>query len=122
MQRKHNKKIVPIAKMLRRNMTKEERRLWYEFLRTHPARFSRQKVLGRYIVDFYSAKLKMVIELDGSGHYYEGAVQSDADRTKFLEGYGLKVVRIPNTEIQHNFKGVCEYIDLLAEQSLSQLC
>ena len=69
MQPKHNKALIPMAKLLRRNMTKEERHLWYDFLRQHPARFSRQKVLGRYIADFYSAKAQLVIELDGSQHY-----------------------------------------------------
>ena len=68
MQRKHNTNLVPIAKTLRKNMTKEERRLWYDYLRSHPVRFSRQKVLGKYIADFYSAQAKLVIELDGSGH------------------------------------------------------
>ena len=76
MQRKHNKDIVPAAKMLRKNMTKEERRLWYDFLRTYPVRFSRQKVLGRYIVDFYCASAKLVVELDGSGHYTEEGKES----------------------------------------------
>ena len=69
-ERKHNKSIVPTAKMLRKNMTKEERKLWYEFLRVYPERFSRQKVLGRYIVDFYCAKANIVIELDGSQHEF----------------------------------------------------
>ena len=68
-QPKHNKELTPLAKQLRSEMTKEERHLWYDFLRTYPIRFSRQKVLGRYIVDFYSAKAKLVIELDGSQHY-----------------------------------------------------
>ena len=69
MQRKHNKDIVPTAKMLRKNMTKEEKHFWYDFLRTYPVRFSRQKVLGKYIADFYCAEAKLIIELDGSGHY-----------------------------------------------------
>ena len=121
MQRKHNKNIVPTAKMLRKNMTKEEKHLWYDFLRTCPVRFSRQKVLGKYIADFYCAEAKLVIELDGSGHYTEEGKQHDEERTAFLEEYGLTVIRIPNTEIHNNFRGVCEYIDRLVEQSLSQL-
>ena len=117
MQRKHNKDIVPAAKMLRKNMTKEEKRLWYDFLRTYPVRFSRQKVLGKYIADFYSAEAKLVIELDGSGHFTEEIKRYDAERTDFLEQYGLKVIRIVNTEVNRNFKGVCEYIDKIVEQS-----
>ena len=103
-------------------MTKEEKHLWYDFLRTYPVRFSRQKVLGTYIADFYCAEAKLVIELDGSGHYTEEGTHHDEERTAFLEGYGLTVVRIPNTEIHRNFRGVCEYIDDLVKQSLSQLC
>ena len=122
MQPKHNKELTPLAKQLRREMTKEERHLWYDFLRTYPVRFSRQKVLGRYIVDFYSAKAKLVIELDGSQHYGAEQVAKDAERTAFLNGYGLQVIRIPNHEVSENFEGVCAYIDVVVgRQSLSQL-
>ena len=121
MQPKHNKKLVPFAKQLRKEMTKEERHLWYDFLRMHPARFSRQKVLGKYIADFYSAKAKLVIELDGSQHYEEKEIEKDTQRTAFLESYGLKIIRIPNNEVSCNFCGVCEYIDAAVSQSLSQL-
>ena len=120
MQSKYNKQLVPLAKQLRKEMTKEERHLWYDFLRIYPVRFSRQKVLGNYIADFYSAEAKLVIELDGSQHYEEGNVEKDTDRTVFLEAYGLTVIRIPNNEVNCNFRGVCEYIDAAVRQSLSQ--
>lgn len=121
MQSKYNKQLVPLAKQLRKEMTKEERHLWYDFLRSYPVRFSRQKVLGKYIADFYCAEAKLVIELDGSQHYENVNVQKDAERTAFLKGYGLTVIRIPNNEVNRNFRGVCEYIDAVAKQSLSQL-
>ena len=117
MQGKHNRQLVPFARQLRRQMTKEERRLWYEFLRTYPLRFFRQKVLGLYIADFYCAKAKLVIELDGSEHYEEAAIQKDAQRTAFLEQYGVRVLRIPNIEVNRNFAGVCEYIDTVVRQA-----
>lgn len=120
MQPKHNKQLVPLAKQLRKEMTKEERHLWYDFLRSYPIRFSRQKVLGKYIADFYNAKAKLVIELDGSQHYENGNMQKDTERTDFLKKYGLTVIRIPNNEINENFQGVCEYIDSAVKQSLSQ--
>ena len=120
MQSKHNRQLVPLAKQLRREMTKEERHLWYDFLRSYPVRFSRQKVLGKYIADFYSAEAKMVIELDGSQHFETGNIEKDDKRTAFLEGYGLTVIRIPNNEVSQNFRGVCEYIDVSVKQSLSQ--
>ena len=121
MQSKHNKRLVPLAKQLRKEMTKEEKHLWYDFLRTYPIRFSRQKVLGRYIADFYCSQAKLAIELDGSQHYTDEQRESDAKRTSFLEGYDVKVVRIPNNEVSRNFRGVCEYIDGMVKQSLSQL-
>jgi len=121
MQFKHNKQLVPLAKELRRTMTKEERHLWYDFLRTYPVRIIRQKVLGEYIVDFYCAEAKLVIELDGSQHYEENQMEKDAVRTSFLKRFGVAVIRIPNSEVSRNFQGVCEYIDTAIKQSLSQL-
>ena len=120
MQPKHNQQLVPLAKQLRKEMTKEERHLWYDFLRTYPVRFSRQKVLGRYIADFYSAEARLVIELDGSQHYEEKNREMDAERTAFLENYGLTVIRIPNNAVSGNFRGVCEQIDAAVRRSLSQ--
>ena len=121
MQSKHNQELVPLAKQLRKEMTREERHLWYDFLRSYPIRFSMQKVLDRYIVDFYSAEAKLVIELDGSQHYEGGNPEKAAVRTAFLEGYGLQILRIPNSEVSRNFRGVCSYIDAAVKQSLSQL-
>ena len=85
---KHNKEIVPIAKTLRKNMTKEEKHLWYDYLREYPIRFIRQKTIGKYIVDFYCAKAKLVIEVDGSQHYEDKGIEKDALRTEFLKQYG----------------------------------
>ena len=121
MQSKHNKQLVPLARQLRKEMTKEERHIWYDFLRTYPVRFSRQKILGKYIADFYSAEAKLVIELDGAQHYEDINAEKDAERTAFLEAYGLTVIRIPNNEVNRNFREVCEYIDAAVKQSLSQL-
>ena len=120
MNKQYNNKLFVNAKTLRKSMTKEERHLWYDFLRTHPVRFSRQKVLGNFIVDFYCAEAKLVIELDGSQHYENSGMEKDAQRTAFLNKYGLTVIRIPNNEVNRNFRGVCEYIDAAVKQSLSQ--
>lgn len=108
---KQNKKLVPIARVLRKRMTKEERRLWFEFLRLYEVRFRRQKVIGNYIVDFYCAEAQLVVELDGSQHFEPEALERDAERTAYLEQYGLTVLRIPNSEVVRNFFGVCETID-----------
>ena len=115
---KHNKALVPNARNLRKNMTKEERHLWYDFLRAYPVKFLRQKVIGNYIVDFYCAEAKLVIELDGSQHYEEASVKHDAERSAYLEQYGIRVLRIPNNEVNKNFSGTCEYIDIAVKQSL----
>jgi len=118
MKYKHNRGLTDDAKAFRKSMTKEERHLWYDFLRNYPVRFLRQKVIDNYIVDFYCAGAKLVIELDGSQHYEEAGLLRDKIRTGRIKAYGLKVVRIPNNEISTNFIGVCEYIDGLVKESL----
>lgn len=118
---KHNKELVPLAKMLRNNMTKEEKHLWYDYLRKYPVRFIRQKIIGKYILDFYCAQAKLAIELDGSQHYEPKNLEKDAVRTRYLEQYGIKVIRISNLDIYKNFEGVCSFIDYEVKQSLSQL-
>ena len=121
MDRKHNKNIVPFAKELRKNMTKEERHLWYDFLKNYPIKFTRQKVLGKYIADFYCAKANLVVELDGSQHYEDVGLMNDEKRTQYIEQYGIKVIRISNLDVLKNFEGVCMCIDNEVKQSLSQL-
>ena len=117
----YNKANIPLAKELRKNMTPWERKLWYDFLRDYPVRFQRQKAIGNYIADFYCAKAKLVIELDGGGHYTAEQAEKDAVRTKALEAMDLTVLRICNPEIDRNFRGVCEYIDSVVNRlSLSQ--
>lgn len=107
----YNKSNITLARNLRKNMTPWERKLWYEFLRDYPVRFQRQKAIGNYIVDFYCAKARLVIELDGSQHYNRNEQLKDRIRTEQLEEYKLTVIRIPNNEVDENFYGVCEYID-----------
>ena len=120
--KEYNKANIPLAKTLRTNMTPWERKLWYEFLRNYPIRFQRQKAIGNYIVDFYCARIGLVIELDGGGHYTAEQTEKDNLRTKDLESMKLTVIRICNLDIDRNFCGVCEYIDLTVNNlSLSQL-
>ena len=109
------------ARRLRREMTPHERKLWYLFLRKYPVKIYKQRIIGKFIVDFYCAKAKLIVELDGSQHYEEKGMEYDAERTNYLEQYGIRVLRIPNNEVNQNFSGVCEYIDLSVKQSLSQL-
>ena len=118
MERKHNPSLTANAKTLRRNMTKEERHLWYDFLRNYRVRFLRQKVIDSYVVDFYCHDARLILELDGSQHYDPQEQKKDYERTRVLESRGLKVIRIPNNEINQNFKGVCEYIDHIVNQRI----
>ena len=118
--KEYNKANIPLAKTLRKNMTPWERKLWYEFLRNYPIRFQRQKAIGNYIADFYCAKARLVIELDGGVHYTNEQIEKDNIRTKKLEGMNLTILRICNLDVNHNFSGVCEYIDLTVKKSLPQ--
>ena len=120
MERKHNTELTNNARTLRKNMTKEERHLWYDFLKMYPVRFLRQKVIENYIVDFYCHSARLIIELDGSQHYEEKSLLKDKIRTEKIEQRNLTVIRIPNNEVTRNFEGVCQYIDIAVKESLRQ--
>ncbi|MBQ7792223.1 MAG: endonuclease domain-containing protein [Clostridia bacterium] len=105
-----NKKLTNNAQSLRKEMTQEERHLWYDFLKKLPITVNRQKVIDKYIVDFYIASHKLVIELDGSQHYEEKGRQIDIERDFYLGTLGIKVLRYSNLEINKNFEGVCQDI------------
>ena len=102
-----NPQLTENAKNLRNNMTKEEKRLWYDFLKSLPVTVNRQKVIGKYIVDFYIATYKIVIELDGSQHYEENGIENDAKRDEFLHNLGIKVLRYSNLDVNKRFESVC---------------
>ena len=107
---KMDKMILRNAQKLRREMTKEERHLWYDFLRSYPVQFKRQQPIGNYIVDFYCFRAKLVVELDGSQHCEPEEIAYDRKRTVFLEEKGLLVLRYSNLDVIRNFEGVCENI------------
>ena len=114
----HNKKLLPNARKLRREMTKEESHLWYDFLKSHPLTFKRQQIIGHYIVDFYCSKARLVIELDGSQHGSEQGEVRDTERTAFLEEYDLAVLRFWNNEVNREFEAVCRTIDGIIRERL----
>ena len=120
MERKHNTDLTNNARILRKNMTKEERHLWYDFLKSYPVIFLRQKVIDNYIVDFYCHSARLIIEIDGSQHYEEKGLSKDKFRTERIEQRNLTVIRIPNNEVNRNFEGVCQYIDIAVKESLRQ--
>ena len=110
MNKTNNPKLKPYAQKLRREMTKEERHLWYDFLKDLPINVNRQKVIGKYIVDFYIASYEIVIELDGSQHYEAEGIDSDKERDAYLSGLGMIVLRYSNDDVNNNFDGICEDI------------
>ena len=96
---------------LRRQMTKEERHLWYDFLKTYLVQFKRQYSLGVYIVDFYCYKAKLIVELDGSQHCEPKTMEYDRIRTEYLQKQGFLVLRFSNSDVMTQFRAVCETID-----------
>ena len=113
-----NKQTRTNAQSLRRNMTKEERHLWYDFLKTYPVQFKRQYSVGTYIVDFYCYRASLVVELDGSQHCTPEKMEYDRQRTTFLNGQGLYVLRLSNLDVMQNFSGVCEFIDRTVKERM----
>ena len=107
----HNRDLTFRAQELRKNATKQENHLWYDFLSPYPIRFRRQVTIDRFIVDFLCAKAKLVIEVDGSQHFSEQGLAYDAERTAVLNALGYTVLRVTNDDVDHNFNGVCEMID-----------
>ena len=114
-------KLTKLSQTLRKNQTKEENLLWYNFLRRYPLQFRRQYKIGSYIVDFYCHKARLVVELDGSQHYDPDGKVRDALRTQYLESAGLKVLRFSNLEVTRQFQGVCEAIDLSVRERTASL-
>ena len=111
MNQNNNSKLTANAQTLRSNMTKEERRLWYDCLKKLPVTVNRQKVFGKYILDFYCASAKIAIELDGSQHYEEEGREKDRERDKYLNERGITVLRYSNRDVNMHFRDVCEDIE-----------
>ena len=111
-----NANILQNARNLRKNMTAQERHLWYDFLRYCTPRFRRQELLGDYIVDFFCYDARLIIELDGSQHYEPQITEKDNARTAYFHSLGLRVLRFSNLDIDKNFQGVCEAILLAMHQ------
>jgi len=102
---------------LRKNATPEEKKLWYDFLAKYAVRFQRQKAIDHFIADFYCHEARLIVEIDGAQHYADAEAQKDEFRTEVLAGYGLRVIRFTNRQINTNFQGVCAYIDAVVRDS-----
>ena len=114
----YNKDINNLAKSLRKQMTRQERHLWYDFLRNYGVKVYRQRIIDNYVADFYCPAAKLVIELDGGQHYDDKKMLDDEHRSAIINQYGIRVVRIPNNEIDNNFYNVCTYLDSVIKKRI----
>ena len=105
-------KLKSYSGNLRRNMTKQEKHLWYDYLRTYPLHFYRQRIIGSYIVDFYCPSAMIAIELDGAQHYEDAAEVYDSIRSRYLKEHGIAVLRFTNGDVNSRFQSVCDMIDM----------
>ena len=113
-----NNRMLPRARELRRDMTPQEKKLWYQFLRHHPVKFYKQRIIDSFIADFYCASARLVIEVDGMQHYTEQGQAYDEQRTAIISRYGIKVLRFSNEEIDEHFETVKATIDAETAQRL----
>ena len=117
---KADKNLNSSAKELRKNMTPEEKHLWYDFLKKYPIQFNRQKVIGEYIVDFYCKRANVVIEIDGAQHFEHENAEYDKKRTEYLNSVGIEVIRFLNKDINYNFENTCKYIDKIIKNRIGE--
>ncbi len=110
--------LIPTARNLRKEMTPQENRLWYQFLRGYPVRFQRQKVVDSFIADFYCHKARLIIEIDGSQHFESAGLAYDNARTLKLEAMELKVIRFSNADVNSRFREVCEAVDIAVKKQM----
>ena len=116
----YNKNLKKASQELRKGMTPQEKHLWYDFLKNYPVLFYRQRPIYRFIADFYCAKAKLVIEIDGSQHYSEEGMEYDSLRSEIINKYGVAVIRFSNSDIDNNFEGVCTTIDKIVNARISE--
>ncbi len=114
-----NNRLLPRARELRREMTPQERHLWYDFLRYYPVKIYKQRIIDHFIADFYCKAARLVIELDGSQHFTQEGLERDTARTEVIERYQLLVIRFTNYEVDTQFEAVCEQIRTTIEKRIA---
>lgn len=117
----YNSKHTEIARTLRKEMTPQERKLWYRYLKNYSVKMYRQRPIDRFIVDFYCPNARLIIELDGNQHYTREGQEYDQIRTEILEQYELEVIRFSNSQIDQQFSVVCTEIDYAVKSQLHRL-
>ena len=118
---KKNNKLLNVARILRRNMTRQEKHLWYDFLRYYPVKIYKQRIIDDFIADFYCHSARLVIELDGSQHYTNQGKTHDEARTEILERYEIYVLRFSNKDVNDNFEDICRMIDRVINERIEDL-
>lgn len=113
-----NGKLLNTARTLRRNLTRQEKHLWYDFLQKYPIKIYKQRIIDNFIVDFYCHQARLVIELDGSQHYTKQGQEYDEKRNEIIMQYGLYVLRFSNKDVDENFEGICYMIDKIIKERL----
>ncbi len=113
-----NPELLKVSRGLRKNMTRHEKKLWYDYLIKHSAHWYKQRVIENYVVDFFCHKALLAIELDGIQHNDEEAIAYDAERTMVLERYGIQVLRFSNFDVDMNFEMICQEIDDAVKERL----
>ena len=116
-----NHKLLENARELRREMTPQEKHLWYDYLRYYPVKIYKQRIIDNFIVDFYCSQAKLVIELDGSQHFTPDGKHHDSLRTDVIEKYKLKVIRFSNNDVDRKFNGVCSVIDRTIQERIEKI-
>ena len=115
----YNGILIKAAKTLRKNMTPQEKHLWYDFLKDYPIRFQRQKTIKSFIADFYCHSAKLIVEIDGSQHYTKQGLTYDEERTGILKEFNLEVIRFSNYDVNTNFEGICIEIDKTVKERIA---
>lgn len=118
---KKNNKLLENARYLRREMTRHEKHLWYDFLQHYPIKIYKQRIIDNFIADFYCHKARLVIELDGSQHFTPEGKSYDEARTEIINQYGVKVIRYSNLDIDEKFDGVCFEIDRIIKERIKEI-
>ena len=107
---KRNFRLLDQARKLRKEMTPQETKLWYQFLRTYPVRIYKQRIIESFIADFYCSSAKLVIEIDGSQHFTSQGKAYDEERSRIMNQYGIETIRFSNSDIDRQFEQVCSEI------------
>ena len=115
-----NNNLLENARTLRKNMTPQEKHLWYDFLRYYPIKIYKQRIIGNYIADFYCSAARIVIEIDGAQHFTPDGKLHDEARTETLNRYDLMVLRFTNSDVDYRFDAVCGMIDKTIMQRIEE--